>query len=47
MLVFDNTRQTRTIESRTHRKLTEVGDHYGVDYGLTFNYVNTRIPLRF
>ena len=42
-----HTRQTRTIESRTHRKLTKVGDHYGVDYELTFNYVNTRIPLRF
>ena len=40
---MSHTRQTRTIESRTHRKLTEAGDHYG----LTFNYVNTRIPLRF
>lgn len=40
-------RQTRTIERRTHRKLMEMGDHYGAVCGLTYDYVNTRIPTRF
>ena len=40
---MSHTRQTRTIKRRTHRRLTEMGDHYG----LTYDYANTRISTRF